>query len=195
MLRETREYKSSVTLRNYKILRSLDERTEAWRRSKLDSWKGRRNSGSGKEKIDGVKRRFIERWLVDNAGKEKVRKPVGRNGPGPVPEVFQQRRRPMTARNNIENQNSDLRNRFPFGKRFYDLEGAGREENTRTGVRINIEETRGRGRERRDRRATVARWKARGPARVYKGTRRVEEKAQDQERRGENWKRKVGVVG
>lgn len=29
----------------------------------------------------------------------------------------------MTARNNIENQNPDLRNRFSVGKQFYDLGG------------------------------------------------------------------------
>lgn len=71
--------------------------------------------------------RFIERWfhaVTDDTRKEKARKPVSPYGPGPVLEVFEERRRPMTACNNIENQNPDLENRFTLGKQFYDLERA-----------------------------------------------------------------------
>ena len=53
----------------------------------------------------------------------------------------------MTARNNIENQNPDLWNRFTLGKQFYNLEGARREKD-RTCVCVYIYVyIRGKGRE------------------------------------------------
>ncbi|KAK1126355.1 hypothetical protein K0M31_004993 [Melipona bicolor] len=69
----------------------------------VEGWKrdGRRNDGS----LSGG---FVR--LPMTREKEKARKPVGPNGPRTRSPrgLFEERRRPMTARNNIENQNPDL---------------------------------------------------------------------------------------
>ena len=109
-----------------------------------------RNGRDGRE-TDG---KMMVHWAVVSCGCRWHEKRKGKKtcwlerAPDPFSsEVFEERRRPMTARNNIENQNPDLWNRFTLGKQFYNLEGARREKD-RTCVCVYIYVyIRGKGRE------------------------------------------------